>query len=377
MALTDTLTVRIQETEGEFEINNFCELCRLRKLKDKPTDSRYEFCSAPVLIADKKRFSINVSWHVNEEGDITEDSKLGVSVHQVEAHESDISYGHCTVTLLNVDPAKSIVRSFTNYQKFARCVKWGWHTQAAGGMGLTMTTVFDSSNGWLQDGKLRVRARLKVLLDNDMPKQEVSRKNPLQELAHDFGALFTSGSHTDVTLAMPDGEIQAHSQILRARSPVFAAMFDSPMKESNERKVSIQGLDKAAVNAMVKFLYTGRPDPSSMESDSMVLDLLQAAHRYQVSGLVEMCVQHLTSHLAVETVSDWVQLADLISCATLKSACMDFIRSHISEVQATESYAALAAKRPALIVELVALFFPPAKRHRTTGQQETGDGSCG
>merc|ERR1740139_640623 len=108
--------------------------------------------------------------------------------------------------------------------------------------------------------------------------------------------LFSSGRRADVQLRVGSETIEAHSLILSARSPVFDAMWSHDMSESRTRSVEIGDLDVPAVRAMVKFIYTGKLVTECSNDDSTVA-LLKAAHRYEVSDLVQVCVQALTRNL--------------------------------------------------------------------------------
>jgi speckle-type POZ protein len=180
-----------------------------------------------------------------------------------------------------------------------------------------------------------------------------------------LGALLSDGERADVIIKVNGEDIRAHSLILMARSSVFRSMLSSPMREATEGTVIINDLDVAAVKATIAFMYTGQIDEYLLKPDADTLGILEAAHRYDVSSLVDLCVQSLIARLDVSTVSEWLHVADLIGNAGLKTSCLNFMRLHITEVQATDKFAKFVATRPALVTELLASLFPPAKRQRT------------
>ena len=46
-----------------------------------------------------------------------------------------------------------------------------------------------------------------------------------------------------------------HKDILTLRSPVFNAMFDNFMTESNSNQIQIPDFDETSIRRMVEFLY--------------------------------------------------------------------------------------------------------------------------
>ncbi|GBO20801.1 TD and POZ domain-containing protein 3 [Araneus ventricosus] len=95
-----------------------------------------------------------------------------------------------------------------------------------------------------------------------------------------------SSCFADVTIKCDGVSIPAHNLILSARSPVFAAMFANPMKESRENEVEITDIDVSTIRALLIFMYTGK---TSQLTASSVADLMFAADKYQLPGLKTAC----------------------------------------------------------------------------------------
>ena len=49
--------------------------------------------------------------------------------------------------------------------------------------------------------------------------------------------------------------LQVHKAILTLRSPVFKAMLDNIMTESNSNQIQIPDFDETSIRRMVEFLY--------------------------------------------------------------------------------------------------------------------------
>jgi len=138
------------------------------------------------------------------------------------------------------------------------------------------------------------------------------------------------------------------------------------MKESSERQIVIEGFDIRTVQAMVNYIY-GFVDQHFLGGEEQTTSLLRLAHYYQITSLVDICVGELSSGLSIDTVADVLQVADLVDVRALRTACLEFMSRHIEDVQATESYARLVAKRPALLADMLEVAHPPTKRRRVQG----------
>ena len=89
---------------------------------------------------------------------------------------------------------------------------------------------------------------------------------------------------TDVELLVGKESLGAHRSLLSARSPVFAAMFASGMKEAATGQVRIEDVDPATFKQFLKFLYTGTFETSAMDKELFII-----ADKYQVETLMELC----------------------------------------------------------------------------------------
>merc|ERR1712232_471518 len=98
------------------------------------------------------------------------------------------------------------------------------------------------------------------------------------------------------------------------------------MREREEKCVTIDDLDHAAVLAMIKFMYTGSLDVE-LANDDTTVSLMKAAHKYQVATLVDICIDTLSSGLTDEVAVKRLMLADLIGSDPLQRKCLAFITS--------------------------------------------------
>jgi len=90
---------------------------------------------------------------------------------------------------------------------------------------------------------------------------------------------------TDVEFLVGEETFGAHRSLLSARSPVFAAMFASGMKEAVDGQVRIEDVNPTTFQLFLKFLYTGMFEPSSTDNR----ELFAVADKYGVETLMELC----------------------------------------------------------------------------------------
>ena len=90
---------------------------------------------------------------------------------------------------------------------------------------------------------------------------------------------------TDVEILVGAEAFGAHRSLLSSRSPVFAAMFASGMKEAETGRIRIEDVDPTTFQRFLKFLYTGMLESSAMDEDEK---LFTVADKYQVATLMEL-----------------------------------------------------------------------------------------
>lgn len=372
--------VAIQELRGQIEISNFQATCTVTTGKCKNAQALQEdvekyiitLPTDPVFGTDGKQFLVILEWEAerNARGHgilPNTNGKMGLNLR--------LMRGHCEcfvkleAEIINKDPAHNMVRRFEDFYKISQDKFCGWGPSLAKAVGfnngfMKLGDVLKPSCGWLHEGGLRINLKLEVAIENESPSIPTNASNCLVKLSKDFGNLLSRGDHSDMIIKVKDEELRAHSSILIARSSVFAAMLSSSMREATEKVVTINDLDVAAVRALVAFIYTGEIDDALLKSDADALGVLQAAHRYDVPSLVDLCVQSLSARFDVTTVSEWLYLADLVGEAAFRAKCLQFIRLHITEVQGTDNFSKFIATRPALLTEILAALFPPTKRQR-------------
>jgi speckle-type POZ protein len=172
---------------------------------------------------------------------------------------------------------------------------------------------------------------------------------PAPGLSAALGALLTSGQGADVTLLCGGKRLEAHSLLLCARSPVFAAQLaEGPLRADASAVPVPPEITPHTLRRLLHFLYTDELEPVSAEEAS---HLLNAADHYNVPRLFAICERTLCSALAIDTVATTLTLADQHGATALKHAALRFLVANAVAVMATLGWAHLASARPLLMGE--------------------------
>lgn len=74
-------------------------------------------------------------------------------------------------------------------------------------------------------------------------------------------------------LDTPTSAILAHRVVLAAVIPYFKAMFESQMREKEEKEITLHNLTPVAVKSLVEYAYTGQVTASISHSCTIILIL--------------------------------------------------------------------------------------------------------
>lgn len=158
-----------------------------------------------------------------------------------------------------------------------------------------------------EDNTLNLEIKFSLLLPTDQTHsaseearlmESVSPENSehyhAELLCKELGCLLKNGNNTDLILIMEMGEsdktFSVHRSVLSARSPVFAAMFQSGMKECYSGIVRIKDITPKAMETVLCYIYSGIPHIElDWKNVSEVQDVIYAADKYSLSGLKNLC----------------------------------------------------------------------------------------
>ncbi|XP_049768073.1 poly [ADP-ribose] polymerase tankyrase-2-like [Schistocerca cancellata] len=169
-----------------------------------------------------------------------------------------------------------------------------------------------------------------------------------RSLSDDLATLLESGRGADVVLLAGGSRLAAHSSVLAARSPVFAAML---RKAGRGACVQVLGVEEEVARQLLRFVYTDK----APRIDDLALDLLVAADKIALPLLKEMCEEQAARHIAIENAASVAALALENYCTALTNAAVAFIKNHHAEVMRTDGWTDLMQKNTHAATEICRL----------------------
>jgi len=242
---------------------------------------------------------------------------------------------------------------------------------AIGIFGLTHEQLLQSE--WVWDNTLTLKFVLEVRpfgtretrVPFRQPAQSVDVPEPT--LHRDAETLLEEASSSDVLFSVQGEEIDAHSQVLCARSEVLKKQLNSGMQESVSKVIIVEDCNVATFKSFLRFIYTdklptvadlateqagqavkevGSRHPSQMEA------LWAVSHKYQVVRLQRWCEAQLCKQLSTEQVCSVLRQAHVFEAAQLEKACLSYVRDNIAEVLKLQAYTDLISKWPEIALKI-------------------------
>uniref|UniRef100_A0A0N5CB85 Protein roadkill n=1 Tax=Strongyloides papillosus TaxID=174720 RepID=A0A0N5CB85_STREA len=222
--------------------------------------------------------------------------------------------------------------------------------------------LLEESNGLLPDDKLTIFCEISVVCETvniNGFSTATKVKIPSPKLTEDVGNMLESSQFSDCIIRVDDIDINAHKVILASRSPVFQAMFNHEVRESQSNIVEIKDFHIDVVREMLKYIYTD----SSPNLEKMAGEVLAIAEKYNLDRLKIMAEQSLCNNLSAENVCEYFVIGEMYSADALKTNCLEFINMNATDVMNSENWNDFVINHPLLLERLyrnlVQLHRPP------------------
>ncbi|KAK9835467.1 hypothetical protein WJX74_000792 [Apatococcus lobatus] len=220
-------------------------------------------------------------------------------------------------------------------------------------------------NGYIQNDTIVIRYTIELVVSTGGALSRTMagpppRPNLIQvpdpSLGRELSQLLESGAGADVTFKVEDEELKAHRIVLTARSPMFAALLNSPMREGEEGVVTFPDVRVPVFRGVLHFVYTDSLpedlDGTNLDA-AMAQHLLVAADRFALPRLRRICERRLCETVEVETVATTLALAEQNHGEELKRVCLEFVSRHLQQVMGSEGYQHMVTSCPQLQAELL------------------------
>ncbi|CAB3979831.1 kelch 17 [Paramuricea clavata] len=172
---------------------------------------------------------------------------------------------------------------------------------------------------------------------------EFNDKNAFQDAFKTMLDFRREAIFSDVIICSDDNkEFNCHKLILASASPYFRAMFLADMKESQQPRIKIKGLDSSALEQLLEFCYTATVTITSEN----VQQLLIASGMLQFPKIQDSCMEFLLNNLHESNCIGIWKLAEVIqrNQKTLEKL-ETYIKTNFSFVAKHEEFLDLTAEQ--------------------------------
>lgn len=145
-----------------------------------------------------------------------------------------------------------------------------------------------------------------------------------KSLIDNFENFRLESEFSDVTINVDGNHFPCHKVILAAGSPYFKSMFSSGMEECRKKVINIKQIDAVVFELILKFVYTGNVHITV----DIAQDLFTQAHLFQMTSLIEICVQFMKENVNEANCLAVFTLADAHNHRVLYDFAKEFVCRH-------------------------------------------------
>ena len=146
--------------------------------------------------------------------------------------------------------------------------------------------------------------------------------------------LFLDKEFMDLKINCNGKTLECHRSVLSCQSDVFRTMFlNMDMKEAKSGEMEINDISSETMETFLHYLYH-----EEVEEKVVDTNLLFAADKYNIAGLVEVCNEYLKSNLSVENCLYVLLSAHLMNQKGLFRAASDFVYQNKGKLVRTTAW---------------------------------------
>lgn len=124
---------------------------------------------------------------------------------------------------------------------------------------------------------------------------------------------------------------------MAAASPYFTAMFASNFNEAKQREVVIQDVNADDFDMLIEFCYSATIHITNENAKR----ILQAAHCFQFSDIINACCQYLKGQMDPSTCLGIASLAEYLDLKDLYESALEFTYENFAAVSKYEEFSLL------------------------------------
>ena len=185
-------------------------------------------------------------------------------------------------------------------------------------------------------------------LEEEMSQSEMKAKEELENLNNFAGQLHDEKEFVDVKIVCNEKTFDGHKAVLSCRSEVFKTIIRN--KSLTEKQAAVMEINENDFNSetmeqVLFYFYHG----SVKDNEMINTDLLRAADKYEVVGLVDICADNLESNLSMENALDVLVAAELTNQKALFESAAKFVKEKPGKKKKTGAYKEMAEKDTKII----------------------------
>ena len=211
------------------------------------------------------------------------------------------------------------------------------------------------NDDYLPNGCLTIVCDITAGLDKIMTKNCTAFDNIKADeksqhvLLNDYESLLNNQKLCDVTIVISDKKLHAHKAILAAHSPVFMNMFVNDTIENRESILQITDIEFKVFQELLRFIYSGKIE----SMDIVVNDLLVAADKYSIGGLLRKCEEYLQNIFNVDNIINILLLADNNNAESLRISAIKYFIANRKDIIGVNSLDFLERLKPCTVKEML------------------------
>ena len=162
--------------------------------------------------------------------------------------------------------------------------------------------------------------------------------------------LFLDKTFTDFKIKCQGKIYECHRCVLGSQSNIFQAMIlNMDMKEGASGEVEIKDVAVETMDMFLYYLYNEEVEETKLVNTN----LLFVAEKYDVLGLVKLCVKHLKASLSMDNVLDILLSAHLTNQVDLFNAASNFVKKNEGKLTKTMEWKEIMETNPKLIANVL------------------------
>ncbi|KAI6231899.1 Speckle-type POZ protein A-like protein [Aphelenchoides besseyi] len=163
--------------------------------------------------------------------------------------------------------------------------------------------------------------------------------------------MFNNEKYADAEIKAADGTLfKVHKAILSAQSDVLEMMFTHECIEKTSNRVQIANGDVEVVEAMLRYIYSGKVEKLKELASRLIL----LADQYQLKDLTAMCAFQLGVEVSNENVFERLKLLSSIeNMSEYKQTVFKFVKENCKEISQSSEWIELGKQHGQILAEYI------------------------